>query len=633
MSEHKPPSWNDSDDDPRGLQTHFGSLDRNTQHQLARKFSYKKQFLRLTLKILFRWLVSLLLAAIMMLCFYHYEKIKILTKDQVRWFNAVKTGLYLTLGLNLAASLKGMALLVRWRLLARKKHELKEVDLILGIHSLIKVFLYGIHAIKSHRVLTAFACFMWILANLVGRLSVALTGLTYSYDSANATGLAPGIVNITDWSSFSGEVFSQEESIWTEHYAAQYYGLFSMLLDHGPLTKPGYYDHNRPSDMPIERADNGSYFYYMREVSPEITYTYGALSYKSPRRVEISSTCSYYPIIRGQQGDTTTLTYLNSTTEHTLYNVSVYGPRATVWINPRSDLPQNHKWDCGKRCVAVAAIQYIDPSKNATAKGAFYGCEVRVSPVMGATLPEHELPDDTARTAGGAIALAGYSKGPDQWEYVLYPPESKWSNYDYEEVDNSETMADLAAQYAVGAIAARDLMGPQDLQVEGTVAWVGVLVKVKWAYLSAILVTILLLQIILGLCCVAYANSVVCKDDSYLSTARLLRPVVERLGPSGCALTGEDIAHLLQEKVVYGVRRNKRGTRHHLDIGDDIRPRKYFPQGWYDGEISKEEEDEEEQEEGEMEMEMSNVASGRKVEIEVNSVGEVRRRRGKVKIE
>lgn len=102
MSEHKPPSWNDSDDDPRGLQTHFGSLDRNTQHQLARKFSYKKQFLRLTLKILFRWLVSLLLAAIMMLCFYHYEKIKILTKDQVRWFNAVKTGLYLTLGLNLA---------------------------------------------------------------------------------------------------------------------------------------------------------------------------------------------------------------------------------------------------------------------------------------------------------------------------------------------------------------------------------------------------------------------------------------------------------------------------------------------------------------------------------------------------
>lgn len=51
-----------------------------------------------------RWFVSLVLAGMMMLCFWQYEKIKILSHDQKRWFNALKTGLYLTLGLNLAVS-------------------------------------------------------------------------------------------------------------------------------------------------------------------------------------------------------------------------------------------------------------------------------------------------------------------------------------------------------------------------------------------------------------------------------------------------------------------------------------------------------------------------------------------------
>lgn len=225
----------------------------------------------------------------------------------------------------------------------------------------------------------------------------------------------------------------------------------------------------------------------MREVSPDLTNTHGTLSSKSDRRVEVKASCAYFPVIRGQKGDESSITYLNGTTEHSLFNISSFGPGTTVWVNPRSDLEKNKNWDCGVRCAAIAAIQYIDPNVDSDARGAFYDCEVTVSEVYGATLLEHTLPDMTADIAGGAIALAGYSKGPDQWEYMLYPPESKWSNYNYDtEDDNSEAMADLAAQYAVGAIAARDLMGPQTLQVTGMVAWIGVLLKVKWGYLVPI---------------------------------------------------------------------------------------------------------------------------------------------------
>ena len=37
--------------------------------------------------------------------------------------------------------------------------------------------------------------------------------------------------------------------------------------------------------------------------------------------------------------------------------------------------------------------------------------------------------------------------------------------------------------------------------------------------------------------------------------------------------------------MVYGVRVDGTGTRHHLDIGEDIVSISKFPAGWYDGEV------------------------------------------------
>lgn len=58
---------------------------------------------------------------------------------------------------------------------------------------------------------------------------------------------------------------------------------------------------------------------------------------------------------------------------------------------------------------------------------------------------------------------------------------------------------------------------------------------------------------------------------------------MERLGPSGCAITGKEIAHTLGVKMSYGVRIDETGERMHLDIGEDITPSTTFPEGWYDG--------------------------------------------------
>lgn len=229
----------------------------------------------------------------------------------------------------------------------------------------------------------------------------------------------------------------------------------------------------------------------------------------------------------------------------------------------------------------MAALQFLD--SDTEGPGAFYDCEVRISRVSGATAPQHEIPDATAATVAGSIGLEGYSTGPDQWEYVRYTPDSPWSNYYSPNLTDASTMARLAARFAVGAIAMKDLYGLRTAQAPGHVAWVGVLLKIKWPALLLILGGILVAQLLLGVAVVAYSNTVFCKDDSYLSTARLLRPVVERLGPSGCAMAGHDIAHTLREQMVYGIRTDDTGQRHHLDLGEDIQPLRWFPEGWYDG--------------------------------------------------
>jgi hypothetical protein len=361
----RPPVWSRqptfrTDD----LQTHYESMGDSAQGQLARKHDSSKQFMHLIGKILLRWLASFTLAAMMVVAFYEFEKVHILNTKEKRWFNALSTGLYLTLGLNLAASLKGMAILVRWKLLARKRygfpltdfsarvinvysrHQLEEIDFILGLSSLVKVSRYGAH-IAGKRPLTALACFGWILFNAVsasyaiaflillttiqvGRLSVAATGATYSYDSANATGLVPGIVNVTDWKSFSqNDAISHSPTPTPEssRYAAHSYGLFSVILTQQPLTPAGESDPNLPLDKPIESAPDGSWAYYFREYNPTLS-SHGSLAHKSNRWVNVSSTCDFFPVVDGQYGNSSSVTYTNGTHESTLRGLSVssYSP-------------------------------------------------------------------------------------------------------------------------------------------------------------------------------------------------------------------------------------------------------------------------------------------------------------------
>ena len=79
------------------------------------------------------------------------------------------------------------------------------------------------------------------------------------------------------------------------------------------------------------------------------------------------------------------------------------------------------------------------------------------------------------------------------------------------------------------------------------------------------------------------ANRVVVKDKSYLAIARLLTPIVQKLGSSGSLATGREISDLFgdEEKFIYSVEHESQGDLLRLDLGQQ-KPMRGFPEGMYE---------------------------------------------------
>jgi hypothetical protein len=115
--------------------------------------------------------------------------------------------------------------------------------------------------------------------------------------------------------------------------------------------------------------------------------------------------------------------------------------------------------------------------------------------------------------------------------------------------------------------------------------------NVDWGWVTAA-------QLLL-LCIFAYvASAAIIKYPSHLATAQLLRPVVGKLHGHGCASSGADIAHHIENTpIVYGVRHPVQSSDdavYHFDVieqsesietnpGTGWKPRTNMPKGWYDG--------------------------------------------------
>lgn len=142
------------------------------------------------------------------------------------------------------------------------------------------------------------------------------------------------------------------------------------------------------------------------------------------------------------------------------------------------------------------------------------------------------------------------------------------------------------AEFAIGSLATMASKNPR-IPIHGTVPHLGSRLHVYWPYAIALCLSIAGIHLALFLATVITTKGVISKDDSNLSTARLLRPLVESLGTGGTLLSGKKIGEVTQRNgfggLVYGPRQGDNPSEYVLDIRQGIRPLgdKRHPNGKY----------------------------------------------------
>lgn len=133
------------------------------------------------------------------------------------------------------------------------------------------------------------------------------------------------------------------------------------------------------------------------------------------------------------------------------------------------------------------------------------------------------------------------------------------------------------AEFALGSLAS---MATRNLTVQnhGSVPILGFRLSVNWDFTLVLCASIAGAHFGLFAAAVYASRLVIIKDDSNLSTARLLRPLVHRLGNKGTLFEGKDISKLLViygvEGLVYGPRDDKVEGGRFLDINEAVIPRR-----------------------------------------------------------
>jgi hypothetical protein len=134
--------------------------------ELRLNFHPPSQLARLLFTGFIKWFITVALLAIMGSVMYYYAyRVRPMTDSDKQTYNFLILGLSLALGMNLASSLKQMAVDVRWWILSLANRNLREVDLILHLDSLTEVTKLAFVAPRL-----APACFSWLLLNIVSQL-------------------------------------------------------------------------------------------------------------------------------------------------------------------------------------------------------------------------------------------------------------------------------------------------------------------------------------------------------------------------------------------------------------------------------------------------------------------------------
>lgn len=133
------------------------------------------------------------------------------------------------------------------------------------------------------------------------------------------------------------------------------------------------------------------------------------------------------------------------------------------------------------------------------------------------------------------------------------------------------------AYFALGSLAWMATTNPT-FGIEDLVPIRGYNLSVHLDYVIELCACIVGVHFALFAAAVYTSRLVIIKDDTFLSTARLLRPLVEHLGPRATFLEGKELSKAIEEfvpgAVVYGPREDGALGGMALGLGEGVVPRR-----------------------------------------------------------
>jgi hypothetical protein len=571
-------SRNTYDSDTRSLL----SVAKKYDHHDSRKFLIKTGSYRFSITLFFCIFIAISLKA-----YEGFKTPRVISKEEVRIFNAIMIGLSLGLGLNLASSLKRYAVILRWSLLTKRYVSLEVFDLILGLETLTKVgklMIISIPGIRKVRFLrnwpwfrdarddgtrlTWIVCLIWIIINIGAQVLVAALSLFWPVDPSDAIPmLTYGNVSVSDLTTWTVDPSnidwnaSSLQAAWSYGNEATAYPVFNLSESQNDLSSL--------AGTPLYKGD-GFYEYRFLSRNPDHLYTNYVVS---TRKVQARASCEQLEVSGPREQDKDDNYYIMAKRVDEDEFFAHYLPQWTTGSLTWTGSKMEH---CGPRCTNFTVYQDADDTQ--IPNPSLFFCENTLSAITGGEKDFSNLQpadaehiysnDEFARIASGAMAWTGYTL--NHWndrQTRSYLRGSKWSPYPTVSKDQVE---DLLARYTIGAIAAFDDHGVRwNVTNQNTRPIQGQQLQVDWAWVLSLLGAICFIQLAALIALISFANKSIIRDESFFSLAMLLSPVMSRIGKEGMNLSGEEIKmhpKLRWKKIRYDYREGKDGEPNQVDI-------------------------------------------------------------------
>lgn len=521
----------------------------------VREFRPGRQRRRLFAQGFTQFLITVAFCGLLAACLAVFGRLSWMSVQQVKAFNALIVLLSLFLGNNLTSSFKEMALILRWKILAANYRSLDEFDLIMHCESLRKVLKLCWIAREPGRAFwlnkTQILCLMWVGVNIMLQILVALLGLTYNLNTSTVPARKLGQISVANFSIIDDPWTTSDPGFDSQLGSSNIYGSQAQYYAY-KLHKDGRSGDaatwGRPSSPTLYYNENYTTFSYIFEDSNPTNPDLTLLTY---RNISSTTTCEQLEIVSGGNGTSSIITFIDENRQQRTIDVARVGPGAMTYIGVLNST-------CGPRCTNIMALQSANGDTIPTPS--FFTCQNAITPISGierylmgnATEDVFQIPEAQTRMLAGAIGWTGFNfTSGDTYQYARYPTLSWWSpNFQA----NATRIAMNIMEYSVGAIASFDYNGPRS-NVTGYFPIPAQEVDIQWKWSATILAVTPLVHLIALVGVIAWGNTAIIRDASCLSTAKLLRPIVEKLGESGCLLSGQEIAEeLASVRVKYGWR-------------------------------------------------------------------------------